>query len=405
MSRAHFAAPWPRIAPSKAAPIAASAARAASTLEVSRSAGLDRLEEQVHDHRHRRQRLAVVGVGIALAEADEPRQEARPKLHDHRRHRGPGAVRVAGDPERVAIRDLEDPGPEVPAGIHRSPPVHGSASTAALISSQNGAAPKRTGSAAGRPVSAAIAATTRRASSSSAQSGRVDGDGHDLRRARPVPAIRSCRSMKGRSGAIGNERSGRWSKSCAGQAGLVDQDHRVGRRAVDQAQGDGAVGGMVEAPLPLHDHPVAEALALLDEPLDRAVEEVADHPIDGDAPAVDHHPGLPGGNEGDGVPGGAGGVAQLQGDRHLADRAVRADRQDHPLAGAVAPADGGLEALRRAPVVDDVDAGDRRGRRQLRVVAEEGVEARVELQAGVDRRRGGSVATRPGAGRRSGRSR
>jgi len=143
------------------------------------------------------------------------------------------------------------------------------------------------------------------------------------------------------------------------QAGLVDQDHGMGCRAVDQSQGDRAVGGMVEAPLPFHDHPVAEALALLHEPLHGAVEEVADHPVDRDAPAVDHHPGLARGNEGHGVPGGAGGVPQLQGHRHLADPAVRADREDHPLPRAVATPDRGLEALRRAPEVDDMDPRDR----------------------------------------------
>ena len=80
------------------------------------------------------------------------------------------------------------------------------------------------------------------------------------------------------------------------------------------------------------------ALALLDEPLDGAVREVADDPVDGDAPALDHHPGLAGRDHDR-----RGAVAprrrdQLQGDRHLADRAVRPDRQDHPLARAGAAA-------------------------------------------------------------------
>ena len=40
--------------------------------------------------------------------------------------------------------------------------------------------------------------------------------------------------MNGRSGAIGNERVGQVVEVVVGHARLVDHDHRVRRRAVDQ---------------------------------------------------------------------------------------------------------------------------------------------------------------------------
>ena len=54
---------------------------------------------------------------------------------------------------------------------------------------------------------------------------------------------------------------------------------------------------MVERALALDEDPVAEALALLDQPLDGALREVADEPVHRHAPALDHHPGLTGRHE------------------------------------------------------------------------------------------------------------
>ena len=108
------------------------------------------------------------------------------------------------------------------------------------------------------------------------------------------PATCSWRSMNGGELAIGNEASGRWSKSCSARPGLWTSTIACGRGAVDERQRDRAVGGVVERSLALDDDPVAALLALLDEPLDRALREVADQPVDGDAPALDHHPGLAG---------------------------------------------------------------------------------------------------------------
>ena len=93
----------------------------------------------------------------------------------------------------------------------------------------------------------------------------------------------------------------------------------------------------------------------LDQPLDGALGEVADQAVDRDAPALDHHPGLAGRHERDRVAGRLRGSPQLEGDRHLADRAVAADRQDHPLARRVPPARRPSPSARAA-------AGSRRSR-------------------------------------------
>ena len=86
------------------------------------------------------------------------------------------------------------------------------------------------------------------------------------------------------------------------------------------------------------------------------------------------------------VAGAAGGRDELQRDRHLADGAVRPDRQDHPLARQMPAPDGRLHALRRPPVVDEPRAG-RGGRgRELRVVADELVQPGVDVEPGLDRR-------------------
>ena len=129
----------------------------------------------------------------------------------------------------------------------------------------------------------------------------------------------------------------------------------------------------------------ASALALLDQPLDRALGEVADQPVDRDAPALDHHPGLAGRDERRAIAAGHGRPRQLERDRHLADRAVAADGQDHPLARRVAAPDGRLHPLGRAPVVDDRRAARRRGCDELRVVADERVEPGPDVEPGRDR--------------------
>ena len=81
----------------------------------------------------------------------------------------------------------------------------------------------------------------------------------------------------------------------------------------------------------------------------------------------------------------AGRPAELEGDAHLADRAVGADGQDHVLARAVGPADGRLLAARRPAVVDDRDAGGLGRGGELGVVADERVQPGQDVEAGRDR--------------------
>ena len=62
-------------------------------------------------------------------------------------------------------------------------------------------------------------------------------------------------------------------------------------------------------------------------------------PVDRDAPALDHHPGLARRDHDRRGAVALGGGHELERDRHLADRAVGADRQDDPLAGQMAAAE------------------------------------------------------------------
>ena len=77
---------------------------------------------------------------------------------------------------------------------------------------------------------------------------------------------------------------------------------------------------------------------------------------------------------------------ELEGDRHLADRAVCPDGQDDPLAGIVAASDGGLHPVRRPAVVDDLHVpATAAASGKLGVVAEEGMEPGVDVEPGPDR--------------------
>ncbi len=166
----------------------------------------------------------------------------------------------------------------------------------------------------------------------------------------------------------------------------VDEHHRVWRGAVDQPQRDGRVGRVVERPLPLDEDPVATSLALLDERLRCALEEVRDHAVDGDAPALDHHAGLAGRHERRPQAGLGRRAPELERHGHLSDRAVRPNGQDHARSRPVPSPDGRLHPLGRPAVVDDPDARVPRGSRQLGVVAQERVEAAVDVEAAADRR-------------------
>jgi hypothetical protein len=159
----------------------------------------------------------------------------------------------------------------------------------------------------------------------------------------------------------------------------------MGGKAVDQAKGDRAVGGVIKGALPLHEEPVAARLTLLAQPLARPLHKIAHHPIDRNPPALDHDPRLAGGYEHAREPGPMGRGAQLQGHAHLADGAVGADGEDDPRARPVQPALRGLHPLRRFPVVDQLHAHAGRLGCELGVLRHEGVEAAQHIQAGIDR--------------------
>ena len=351
--------------------------------------GLDRPErgEEQRQHRGHRRRPSRrrYAIRVALAEADGPSgHPVVAELDDDgrdacpRRGRARDQERVAKPRSRISCRSgASRRGPARPAS-----PTHGSASTAASISRQSGPPPKRTGSSAGSPVSAAISRDRPRGASSSSRCSEVLQRDRDDLRGRDEPGDRSWRSMNGGRSAIGNERLGQVVEVVVGQARLVDHDHRVRRRPVDEAERHRRVGRVVERALALDDDPVAAALALLDHPLDRALDEVADHPVDRDAPALDHHPGLAGRDE-----------RRRRRPRARAD-AARARptscRSRSPCPRSGSPACPGAcrrptavsVPLRRAPVVDDPDARGRARPRELRVVAEERVQAGVDVEAG-----------------------
>ena len=150
---------------------------------------------------------------------------------------------------------------------------------------------------------------------------------------RPSPAaraatIRSCSSTSSASDGIGK----RSSSPSTGRPGLVAEHERVRRAAVDQAERDARVHRMQERALALDPEQLAAALDALDhEPLGGAGDEVGDDGVDGDPPAGDRDPGLPGRDEhASARPRRARLEVELERDGHLPDRAVGADRQDDP---------------------------------------------------------------------------
>ena len=235
---------------------------------------------------------------------------------------------------------------------------------------------------------------------------RVQRDGDDPRRrdeAGDLLVEPDERRAAARSGTTG---LGRWSKSCSVEARLVDHDHGLGRRAVDQPQRHRRIGRVVERALALDEDPVAALLALLDQPLDGALDEVADDPVDRHAPALDHHPGLAGRDED--APSGR---RPRRPRRSSSATDILPIAQSVPtvritcLPGSVRPADRGLHPVRRPAVVDDPRARGRGRRGELGVVADERVQAATGRRGRRRSRRGSSAANRPGACRRSARCR
>ena len=113
------------------------------------------------------------------------------------------------------------------------------------------------------------------------------------------------------------------------RARRVAEDEEMRRRAVDEPERHARVHRVDERALPLDEEQLAAApLALDDEPLGGAGEEVGDDRVDGDAPACDRDPRLSGRHEDGREPAPARLEVELDRDRLLPDRAVRADRED-----------------------------------------------------------------------------
>src|ERR1700675_1704427 len=124
----------------------------------------DRRREEREDRGHGFRRLAIEPVGVALAHPDDVGKTVVPDLDDDRRDDVPPAVIRSGDPEGFPQAELEHLLANTEAhGVS----THGSASTPSRMARHSRSAPNRTGSSAGRPVSAAIDSMTRRASPSS----------------------------------------------------------------------------------------------------------------------------------------------------------------------------------------------------------------------------------------------
>src|SRR5579862_3216249 len=111
---------------------------------------------------------------------------------------------------------------------------------------------------------------------------------------------------------------------------LVAEDVAVGRRAVDETEGDTRVRGMQERSLPLDEDELAPAThAFQHELLGGPRNEVGDHGVDGDPPPRDRDPRLTRRDELASHATPARFAIELERHRHLPDRAVGADGEDH----------------------------------------------------------------------------
>ena len=138
---------------------------------------------------------------------------------------------------------------------------------------------------------------------------------------------------------------------------------------------------MHERPLAFHEEELtAAAPALDDEALRGAGEEVGDDGVDGDPPPCDRDPGLTRGNELRGEAAGLRGAVELERDRHLPDRAVRADGEHDVGVDLEVLARRAVEPGGRPAQVAQLDAVTLGERPELRVVADELVQPVLERE-------------------------
>ncbi len=211
------------------------------------------------------------------------------------------------------------------------PPAPGPRPTAAP-------APNRTGSSQGRPVSAAVSSMIRRASASSGIERRVEGDRDHASTVRSRAAIRSWRSMKAGSGAMGNVRSGRWSKSWSVSPGLWTMTIACGVAPWMRPRVTEEYAGWSREPWPSTSTQSPSC-----SPCSTMRSTVPCTKSDTTASTGAPQPSImmpvwPVATNEVLTPASRGRPTQLQHHRHLANGAVRADRQDHPLPRGVATA-------------------------------------------------------------------
>ena len=164
---------------------------------------------------------------------------------------------------------------------------------AANMASTSLAAPKRTGSSAGRPVSASAAAIAARASSSA--SARVLSATATTRAGRAGSASRSCSST---SSAAAESGAGRRRRPRSPSAPPRGRGRAGAERAVVEPERHAGVDRMDERALALDPEELAAALGPLDdEPLGGAGDEVRDDGVDRDPPARDRDARLAGRDE------------------------------------------------------------------------------------------------------------
>src|SRR5213075_1217324 len=168
-------------------------------------------------------------------------------------------------------------------------------------------------------------------------------------------------------------------------AALVAEDEQVRNAPVVEAERDAGVHGVQERALALDPEQLAAALAPLDdEALCGARDEVGHDRVDRDSPAGDHHPRLSRRDEDRPNTASPRLEVELARDRHLPDRAVGADGEDDRRVDRQVLAGRGREPGRRPAQVAQLDASLLGERAKLRVVAEEDMEAVLDVETVLD---------------------
>src|ERR687896_488290 len=143
---------------------------------------------------------------------------------------------------------------------------------------------------------------------------------------------------------------------------------------------------MEQSALTLDPEQVTAARAFDDEPLGGAREEVRDHGVDRDPPPRDHDPRLARRDEDRADPAPRRLTVELDRHRLLADRAVGPDRKDDARLMRQVLTGRDAQVVRRPPDVAKLDALTSGELGELRIIREELMHARLDVQACLDRR-------------------